>query len=766
MTPEEKAQLLSGKDFWHTNELERLGIPSMMLTDGPHGLRKQGVESDHLGIGASLPATCFPTAAATSCSFDTDLLRDIGQALGEECRKEDVAVLLGPAMNIKRNPLCGRNFEYISEDPYLTAILAAAFINGVQSQGVGTSPKHFAANSQEKYRNWQNSVVDERALREIYLYAFEHVARQAKPWTMMTAYNRLNGVFCSESRELLLDIARGEWGFDGLFVTDWGAMSDPVASFKNGLNLEMPGTCKGTDKEILSALEEGALSTEELDMAVSKILELAQKYTQGKQITYHCDMDAHLRLAQKAAEQSAVLLKNGGALPLGDDSLLVIGDMAKRPRYQGAGSSKVCPSQLDSFCEALDEAGVSYKFAQGYPEGSKQVDEGMILQAAQLAAQHKQVVVFAGLPDIYESEGYDRESMELPAAHNRLVEAVAAANPNTVVVLQGGSPAILPWRDKANAILLAYLSGCQGGKAVLRLLRGEVNPCGKLAETWPLTYADVACADLFAADAEHVQYRESIYVGYRWYESMEKEVAYPFGYGLSYTRFEYSDLSIEGEQVHCTITNTGSRRGKEIVQLYASMPDSAIYRPFKELKAFTKVSLEAGESKRVTLVLPRKALQVYDARQGCWQVEGGQYTIFIGASSRDIRLKGTLQISEGDALEPLAYTPKAFTQSDFEKLLGKAIPADSQLRPFTINSLLGHTASTLFGRILLFFSARVAGKKMGGDEQSRKMAEETMKAMPIRGLGMGGGTRNTIHGMTDIFNGHLFRGLGKILRDK
>ena len=765
MTREEKAMLLSGKDFWHTSALERLGLPSVMMTDGPHGLRKQGVKGDHLGIGASLPSTCFPTAAATACSFDEQLLERIGQALGEECRKEDVAVLLGPAMNIKRNPLCGRNFEYISEDPHLTGRLASAYVKGVQSQGVGTSLKHFAANSQEKRRNWQNSVVDERALREIYLRAFEETVKASQPWTMMTAYNRLNGHYCSENKRLMTDIARKEWGFDGLFVTDWGAMSDPIASFRSGLNLEMPGTCKGTDKEILAAIQAGKMSEQELDAAVLKVLELLEKYAAAKSRPYHCDMEAHLRLAQEAAEKSAVLLRNNGALPLSDGPLLVIGGMAQKPRYQGSGSSKVCPTKLDSFCEALKAVGIPFRFAQGYTDDSKQPDHLLIQEAAQLAGQYSQVVLFAGLPDIFESEGYDRDTMALPEAHDRLIEAVAAANPNTVVVLQCGSPVELPWREKVNAILLTYLSGCQGGKAVLRLLRGEVSPSGKLAESWPVRYQDVPNAETFAVPDEHIQCRESIYVGYRWYDAAKKEVAYPFGHGLSYTTFTYSGIVVEGDVVRLTVTNSGQRDGAEVVQLYTGLPGSAIYRPPLELKGFCKISLRSGESREVSILLPRKSLSVYDAASGKWLVENGEYTIAVGASSRDIRLQTKLSVSDGAVLSPVSYPAKAFTQQDFESLLGHPVPAPSPVRPITYNTLLGQI-DTPFARIVLKISIRVAAKQMGGDAQSYKAAENMMCDMPIRSMGMGGGTRSMIYGLTDIFGGHLLRGLKKIILGK
>lgn len=766
LTLEEKAMLLSGKDFWHTNGLERLGIPSVMVTDGPHGLRKQGVAGDHLGIAASLPATCFPTAAATACSFDEHLMERIGAALGEECRKEDIAVLLGPAMNIKRNPLCGRNFEYISEDPLLTGRMAAAHVKGVQSKGVGTSLKHFAANSQEKRRNWQNSVVDERALREIYLRGFEYAVKNAHPWTMMTAYNRLNGSYCSENRRLMTEIAREEWGFDGLFVTDWGAMSDPVASFVNGLNLEMPGTCKGTDQELLAAIEAGSMSVEELDKAVLKVLELLEKYVDAQQRPYTCNMDAHLRLAQEAAEESAVLLKNDGALPLSEGPLLVIGNMAKQPRYQGSGSSKVCPTELDSFCKALEEAGISYDYAQGYPADAKQPDGSLCREAVELAGKHSQVVIFAGLTDIYESEGYDRDTMELPEAHNALIEAVAQVNPNTVVVLQGGSPVLLPWKDKVNGILLTYLSGCQGGKAAKRLLFGEVNPSGKLAETWPLRYEDVPNADTFGVSDEHIQYRESIYVGYRWYDAAKKKVAYPFGFGLSYTRFCYHDLVVDGQTVHVTVTNCGDRDGKETVQLYVGKPDSVIYRAPLELKGFQKVALKAGVSQVVTFSLTEEDLAVFDTVGNAWATENGDYTISIGASSRDIRLTATMTVSGGTALTPVSYPAKDFTQADFEALLGGKVPEPAPAKPFTYNTLLAQTSCTWLGKLILSLSVPTAAKKMGGDEQARKSAENMMGDMPIRNMGMGGGNRGMIHGLVDILNGHMLRGLKKIICGK
>ena len=762
MILEEKVKLLSGKDFWHTEELNRFQISSMMMTDGPHGLRKQGVAGDHLGIGKSIPATCFPTAATLACSFDEELIEQIGAALGEECRKEEIAVLLGPAMNIKRNPLCGRNFEYFSEDPYVTGKMAGAYVKGLQSKGVGACLKHFAANSQEKRRNWQDSIVDDRALREIYLKAFEMVVQKSHPWAVMTAYNRLNGTFCSESRWLMKDVARDEWGFDGLFVTDWGAMSNPVASFKNGLNLEMPGTCKGTDKELIQAVKEGRMTETELDEAVIKIVELSEKQKAGKKKSYICDMEKHLALAQKAAEESAVLLKNDGVLPFKKDkNLLVIGELAREPRYQGAGSSKVNPVRLDSFVEALKESRISYEFAPGYDKKDGKPDESLIAEAAEKAKVYEQVVLFAGLTELYESEGYDRENMRLPQAHEKLIEEVCRANPKTVIVLQCGSPVLLPWREKAGAILLTYLMGCQNGKATLRLLAGEVTPSGKLAETWPVQYEDVPNADTFAVETERVEYRESIYVGYRWYDTAKKKVAYPFGHGLSYTEFTYSDLVIEKGKIFCKVTNTGKVAGTEIVQLYIGKQNSAVYRPVRELKGFQRINLDAGESTTVSFVISKESLAVYIDG---WNIENGTYDIYIGSSSRDIRLTGKLEITDGKILAEHIYPAEHFTREKFEKLLGYRIPEDAPLKPYTINTLLGQTQTNFLGRMILRFAVPAAAKEMGGDAQAKKMAETMMRDMPIRSMGMGGGKRSLIYGMTEMLNGHLLKGLIEIIR--
>ncbi|MCM1026571.1 MAG: glycoside hydrolase family 3 C-terminal domain-containing protein [Roseburia sp.] len=765
LTLEEKVKLLSGRDFWHTESCEPLELPGVMVSDGPHGLRKQGVAGDHLGIAASLPATCFPTSSASACSFDPALLEQVGRALGEECRKEDVAVLLGPGVNIKRNPLCGRNFEYFSEDPLLAGKLAAGFIRGVQSQGVGTSVKHFAANNQEKQRMWEDSVVDERALREIYLKAFEIAVKEAHPWTIMTAYNRLNGSYCSENKWLMEDVARGEWGFDGLFVTDWGAMSDPIESFRNGLNLEMPGTCKGTDRELLQAVQNGLLTEADIDRAAGKVLELLERAGQRDKIPFVCDMEAHSELAGEVARRSAVLLKNDGLLPVKPGAkLAVIGSMAKSPRYQGAGSSKICPHSLDNFCQALEEAGISFDYAEGYSREGTETDERMLREAAEIARDKDVVLVFAGLPDTAESEGYDREHMDLPPAHNALIQAVADANPNIAVVLQCGSPVALPWAEQVRSILLMYLSGQQGGHAAWDLLSGKACPEGKLAETWPLSIEDTPNRSTFATGEEQVQYRESIYVGYRYYDTAQKAVAYPFGYGLSYTSFDYRDLEIKNKTVSCTVKNVGSVFGGEAVQLYLSLPDSKVFRAQKELKAFRKVRLAPGEEARIKFELTEEMFSWFDPRKKAWEIEPGAYRIQIGSSSRDIRLTGEICLEDGTVPEELPYTAGSADQIEFERLLGHSVPEDTPRRPFTRDSLLLTTKDTWIGKLILTVSIRIAAKETGGTPQAVKMARETMESMPIRGLSMGGGNRNMIYGVVDIFNGHLLRGLKKILK--
>lgn len=777
---EEKARLVAGVDFWHVGGSDTLGLPAIMVTDGPHGLRKQGGAGDHLGLGGSVPATCFPTASCLAGSFDTDLLRRVGEALGEECRKEDVAVLLGPGVNMKRSPLCGRNFEYFSEDPLLAGELAAAFIDGVQSRGVGTSLKHFAANSQEKARMVTDSVVDERALREIYLKPFEIAVKKAQPWTVMTAYNKLNGTYCSENARLLTDILRREWGFAGLTMTDWGAMNDPVESYRAGLDLQMPGPSGGNDKILCQAVENGKLSPDALDAAAARVIELLLKAEEGKKVPYECDMDAHLELAREAAEDGAVLLKNNGVLPgKPGQNVAVIGAFAKQPRYQGSGSSRINPTALDNACEAFTAAGCEYVYAPGYSLTDNDVHEELVDEAVEVARGKDVVYLFAGLPDAYESEGFDRETMGMPESHYRLVERVCAANENTVVVIQAGSPVKASWLDKAAAVLMCYLGGCQGGKAAVNLLLGKVNPSGKLAETFPRNLADTPSADNYPAVNGQALYRESIFIGYRYYQAAQKKVRWPFGYGLSYTAFEYLDLAVSAERfdpeagvtVTCKVKNTGAMAGKEAVQLYVAPQIPVLFCAPRQLRGFAKVALEPGEEKTVTFRLDKTAFQYYDSAEKGWRTEGGVYDIEVAASSEDIRLKAPIDV-EGDAeprdmrkVTPLYYERGGFSNKEFAVIYGKnlPLPKDPGERPFTLNSTVGDLKGTLASNML----AKLLAKQMGGmknDPEMDRMMAAMMEDMPLRGLKAFGMPPLQIEGVLDLANGHLFRGLKNVLK--
>lgn len=762
----QKAELLTGRDFWHSNGLEDCGLPGVLLTDGPHGLRKQEGESDHLGINGATAATCFPAGCCSACSFDPELLNLLGRALGEEARGADVGVLLGPSVNIKRSPLGGRNFEYYSEDPLLTGALAAAFINGVQSCGVGASIKHFAANSQEKNRMCSDSVVDERALREIYLRGFQIAIESSKPWTVMTAYNMLNGVYCSEHKRLLSETARREFGFDGAFVTDWGAASDLAASYEAGLDLEMPPV-KSTVDDIVQAVESGGLSPEALGDRAAEMIELLIRAREGKKTPFSCGVSGHIELAQKIAEESAVLLKNDGLLPLGTQKLLVVGAFAKHPRYQSTGSSHINPNTLDCFCEALDDASAAYEFEEGYRLDGAEPDEALIARAQSAAKKAECVVVFAGLPDICESEGFDRDSLGMPEGHNALIEAVCSVNANVAVVLQGGSPMAMPWRKRVNAILALHLAGCRNGHAAWNLLCGAVNPSGKLAETWPLSESDLPAAGCFSGGKRIVEYRESIFVGYRYFLTAGVPAAYPFGHGLSYTAFDYSGLRVSDAGVEVTVKNTGGVFGKETVQIYFSKPDSAVFRPVRELKAFQKVALRPGESRTIQIPLRRDAFSFYSTEYGRWVVEKGEYEILAGSSSQDIRLR-TKVSREGAVCTKLDYPCGYADGETFEALLGRTLPKEPKRRPFTFDSPLGTTKGTLLGRVILHFGIASAKKAVDGGPAAEKMARASIYEMPIRNMGMGGGmTRENLRGIVELFNGHFFRGmelLGK--RDK
>ncbi|MFD6175770.1 MULTISPECIES: aryl-beta-d-glycosidase [unclassified Isoptericola] len=682
LTLEEKASLLSGLDFWHTQPVERDGetlVPSVMVTDGPHGLRKQDESADHLGLGASVPATCFPTAAALGSSWDADLLRRVGEALGRETRANDVAVLLGPGVNIKRSPLCGRNFEYFSEDPVVAGDLAAALVDGIQSQGVGTSLKHFAANNQEADRMRVSADVDERTLREIYLPAFERVVRRSRPWTVMCAYNKVNGVYASQHDWLLTTVLRDEWGFDGLVVSDWGAVRDRVAGVAAGLDLEMPSSGGRTDAEVVAAVRSGALDEALVNAAARRVLRLVARSLPAAEAPGTFDVDAHHALAREAAAAGTVLLKNDAVdsptgtaplLPLAPEALAgvaVVGELARTPRYQGAGSSQVNPTRLDDALTALREAaGADVPFAPGYPLAEGPDDdrpaEALVAEAVETARGAGTVLVFLGLPAAYESEGYDRDHLDLPADQVALLEAVAAVNPRVVVALAGGSAiSVAGWQDAVPALLTGWLGGQAGGSAVVDVLTGAVAPSGRLTETLPLRLEDTPAFGNFPGELGHVRYGEGVLVGYRWYDARKVGVAYPFGHGLTYTTFAYDDATAEVTgagadarvRVAVRVTNTGAAAGAEVVQVYVGDPQAQVQRPERELKAFAKVFLEPGASQVVTLDLDARDLSYWHPVLRRWVLEGGEFRIGVGASSRDLRAELVVDVVGEDVTLPL-----------------------------------------------------------------------------------------------------------------
>lgn len=673
LTLEEKASLCSGADFWHTEAIDRLNIPAAMVSDGPHGIRKQESLADHMGVAESIKAIGFPTASAMACSFDRDLLHKVGDALGEECVAEDLAVLLGPGINMKRSPICGRNFEYYSEDPVVAGELGAAFVNGVQEHGVGTSLKHFAANNQEWRRMSISAEIDERTLREIYLAAFETVVKKAQPWTIMCSYNRINGVYSCENDWLLNKVLRDEWGFEGLVMTDWGAMDERVPSLKAGLDLEMPDCHGETDKLIVKAVQNGELEESVLDTAVERILTMVDKYLTARKgidpasmvhplpssVERGYDVAAHHALARTTAEQSAVLLKNEDILPLQKDKKIAfIGEFAKVPRIQGGGSSHINNTWIES---ALDAAGDSVSYAQGFHIDEETTDETLLQEAITLAKESDVAVIFAGLPDSFESEGFDRTHLNMPANQNELIARISEVQPNVVVVLHSGSPIAMPWLDKVAGVLQMYLAGQASGGAAVNLLFGDATPCGKLAETFPLHLEDNPSYLNFPGNREKVCYQEGVFIGYRYYDKKKMDVLFPFGYGLSYTDFTYSNMkvTVNGKNaadvdviketdeivVSADITNTGNCDGAEIVQLYIKNPVVYEIRPEKELRDFAKVFLKAGETKTVTFTLNARAFSYYETRIHDWYAESGDYEILLASSSRDIRLQYTVSIT-------------------------------------------------------------------------------------------------------------------------
>ena len=686
LTLEEKCALLSGAETFKTRGMPEHGIPQIWLSDGPHGLRKQAGESDHLGLNPSVPATCFPTASAVANSWDAALGEEIGAALGEEAAAQEVSVVLGPGLNMKRNPLCGRSFEYFSEDPYLAGKLAAGYIRGIQSKGVAACPKHFAVNSQETRRMASDSIVDERTLREIYLTGFEIAVKEGHPRSIMSSYNLVNGTYANENKHLLMEILRGEWGFDGAVITDWGGSNDHALGVKNGSTLEMPAPGGDSVRELLAAVESGKITESDIDARLSELLPLVFDTKAALDAApREFDAAAHHALARRAAAESLVLLKNEGALlPLAAGTkVAVIGDFAKNPRYQGAGSSMVNSTQVDVLLDKLIDSELNViGYQQGFDRHGKP-DAALQKSACELATQADTVILCMGLDEIAESEGLDRSNLRLAQNQVDLLQAVAAVNPKIVVVLYSGSVVETPWLDNCQALLYAALGGQAGAGAVADALTGKVNPCGKLAETWPLAYADIPSAVGFATRRKTVEYREGLYIGYRYFTTAEKAVRFPFGYGMSYTTFAYSDMAADEQGVSLTVTNTGSVAGTEIVQLYVAKKNSDLFRPAKELKGFARVTLAPGEKQRITIMLDDKAFRFWNVKANRWEIEGGEYELLVGASVEDIRLCEKISVHGTATVHPYEdrdldcyYKGDVLhvSDADFEKLLGHPIP--------------------------------------------------------------------------------------------
>ena len=798
---EERAQLLAGESHWKTYAAPSAGIPSLFLSDGPHGLRKQEGAQDCMGIAESRPATCFPTASALACSFDPELVERVGAAIGEEARRQGVDVVLGPGVNIKRHPLCGRNFEYFSEDPVVSGELGAAMVRGIQSRGVGACLKHFAANSQEHARMVSDSVVDERTLRELYLAPFEHVVRHARPWSVMTAYNKLNGVYCSEHEWLLCEVLRGEWGFDGAVVSDWGAMSSSVASVRAGLDLCMPGPRRDHARALVEAVRSGDLEEGRVSEAASHIERLAHRVkacqaegpgdgTPAPSLTDEEFYRAHADLARTAAAQSAVLLKNDGVLPLNPDAkVAVIGAFARMPRYQGSGSSRINPKIIDNIWYRLEQRGVAAEYADGYDPTTGDADEGQLREAETLAARSDVAVVVAGLPARYESEGFDRKLMVMPRGMRALIDRVCAANPCTVVVLQGGAPMEMPWRESPAAILLMYLSGCQGGGAAVDVLVGDVNPSGKLAETWPVDLAQTALGATYPDMDNEVLYREGPFVGYRYYDAVDVEPAFPFGHGESYTEFAYEEFGVQVRagapaeaplevEVSFTLRNIGFRAGAEVAQVYIAATSGAVPPPcpVQWLAGFAKIELEPGEERRVVLRLDETAFRKWDASLHRWRVYPGEYEIRVASSSRAVRLTGLVEIAEEQFVldrasaaspqVPEIYrhpTPGCFVQPEsaraFEELYARPLPERPPVTPFTIDSTVSDMGACWLGRrlyrIIDWVMAEPASK-MNRDQKA--MMQEMAADMPLRSLTTSGIPLESVKGFVSMLNGHYLTG--------
>ena len=779
MTLEEKCSLLSGKTQFTSQDIKRLGVPSVFLSDGPHGLRKQAGAADHLGLNASLPATCYPTAATMANSWDPELGEELGRHLGEECVAQRISVLLGPGLNMKRSPLCGRNFEYFSEDPYLAGKMAAAYIRGIQSKGVSACPKHYAVNSQELLRLHSDSVLDERTLREVYLTGFEIAVKEGRPKCIMSAYNRINGTYASDSRQLLRDILVDEWGFEGFTVTDWGGSNDRVEGLVAGTHLEMPATGGSSDREVAAAVREGRLSEALLDQRLDEYLSVLFDVVIPDGAPAEFNVEAHHAFARRAAESTIVLLKNeGGILPLAQGTkVAVIGDFAATPRFQGAGSSTVNPTKVDTPLDCLKAAGLE---VVGYESGFLRhggEDQKGTSAACILAKRADVVLMYLGLDELAETEGQDRSDMALRSCQGELLQAVAAVNPNIVVVLCGGSPVELPWLDSCRAVLHGYLSGQAGAGAMADAIVGKVNPSGKLAETWARTYADVPSAAYYPGRERTAEYREGPFIGYRYYNTAGVPVRFPFGFGLSYTTFAYSDLTANEHAVTFTLTNTGAVAGSEVAQVYIGKQDSALFRPAAELKGFQKVLLQPGESRTISIPLDDKAFRYFNILTHQWEVEGGAYQVYVGSSSRDLPLTAQVEVAGTGAAIPYdreklpSYYSCKVTQvgdQEFEQLLGRPIPPAKWDRsaPLDMNDTFSQLfyAKSWVGRLVYrIFKGQVEAGEAKGKPDLDALFRFNLTFRGVAKMMGGMVDMPMAEALLEIFNGHFFRGVGHLI---
>ena len=779
LTLEEKAALLGGKGEWDSRDIPRLGIPSMIMSDGPHGVRRQAGAGDHLGLNASLPATCFPTAATMANSWDERLGQQVGEALGEEAKAMGVHVLLGPGMNIKRSPLCGRNFEYFSEDPYLAGRMACAYVKGIQSKGVFSCIKHFAVNSQEERRMAMSAVVDERTLREIYLTGFEIAVEDAHPGSIMTSYNQVNGEYANENTHLLKDILRGEWKYDGFVVSDWGGANDHVSAVKAGSDLEMPAPGLGSARELVEAVRNGSLSEADLDARVDELLEavlVTAKAAEGASDKF--DVEGHHRLARKAAAECAVLLKNEGRiLPLKPGTeVAVIGDFAYEPRYQGAGSSMVNVTKLETIEKMIgDEENLTVRgMCRGYRRNGEE-DKALLDEAKMVARNADVVLYFFGLDEMSESEGLDRKHMKIPQAQIDVLRAIREENPNVVGIISAGSSIEMDWESELKAILHCYLTGQAGAGAVLDLITGRVNPSGKLAETYPVKLEDMPSYPYYPAKERNSDYREGIYVGYRYFNTVKKPIRYPFGFGLSYTSFEYSDLSVDEKGASFVLTNIGDRDGAQTAQLYVSLPEADVFRPGKELKGFSKVFLKAGESRKVFIPFDSITFRYWNVKTNGWAVEGGSYLISVGSSVEDTPLSALLEVTGDNAPAPydkgkirpyLTGQIESVPDEAFAELLGHPVPDGRWGSVLTANDAICQLGNAKSGLARFAYGILEKKKKKADEAGKPDLNVLFIYNMPFRAIAkMTGGAVDAkmVDGIVKVVNGHFFRGAGSII---